>query len=103
MTDISLLSCDAFASLVGSALAFTAEDGSTFEATLDAASERPRSTPKGAPRTAFSLLFTAPAAIDHGHYTVTHPDLGPIGPLYVARVIPAVLGQEEAALEICFG
>lgn len=105
MTDIACLSCDRFHPLVGADIALVDDAGAVvLTAKLRSATEHLRATAPDAPRTAFSLVLTAPepCAVTGGHLRLAHTQLGIIGPVNIVRVFPGRLDTREAAFEICF-
>lgn len=105
MTDIAALSCDRFHPLVGADIALVDDAGTVvLAATLASATEHPRSTAPDAPRTAFSLVLTAPepCAVTGGHYRLAHASFGILGPVNIVRVFPGRLDTSKATFEIAF-
>lgn len=104
MTDLSEIACGAFSPLIGAELVLEREDGSTLVTKVASATEYPKSTPPDARRTAFSVILHAPETCTdgEGNYTLVHPDLGRVGPVFVVRIHPAAIAPTEASFQIAF-
>jgi hypothetical protein len=104
---LDTLRASAFTEQLGASFTLESAELSAIPLTLASCIEHPRATIRGAPRTAFCLIFEraadgAPRA--GGLFTLVHPALGRIGPLYVERVLPggSAVGRNSAAFQIVF-
>ncbi len=104
MTDLSTLTLAAFTPWVGTAVTLQDAAGDTLAVTLDKAVANPASSPRGAPRTAFSLILSAagPSPFTSGHCLLSHPGFGTVGPVQVARIIGGSLDQTQAVFQVVF-
>ncbi|CAO3437982.1 DUF6916 family protein [Azospirillum doebereinerae] len=100
--DLNTLSADAFAPHLNQTFRLLAPDDQSLiaEAELTKLTEHPEFTPRWAKRTGFSALFETFGAGDLHNIQclIDHPTLGPLGPLYLVRVIPRDL--DRACLEL---
>ncbi|SEP08374.1 hypothetical protein SAMN04487843_106269 [Methylobacterium sp. ap11] len=101
---LDTLSAGVFAPLVGKAFGLHGPDGHGLAVTLAHCDEHPRATMPGSARTAFSLTFVGPAdeASPGGECVLSHPSLGTVGPLYLARVMPIGFPPGSAVYEAVF-
>lgn len=106
MTDLRTLSAADFAPHLNSVFTLVSDEGLEIAAPLLVCTEHPRNTMRGAVRTAFDLILECPAeGVPHFNgapFTVTHPVMGSIGPVYVERVAPAASGPDVARFQIVF-
>ncbi|MCG5239454.1 DUF6916 family protein [Azospirillum doebereinerae] len=106
MTDLRSLSSADFTPHLNSVFTLVSEEGLEIAATLVVSTEYPRNTMRGAARTAFDLILECPAdGVPHfngASFTITHPVMGSVGPLYVERVVSAASGPDVARFQIIF-
>lgn len=106
MTDLRTLSVADFAPHLNTVFTMVAEEGVEIAVTLTSCQENPRNTMRGTLRTAFDLQLECPAeGVPHfngASFTVTHPVIGSIGPVYVERVLSASSGPAVARFQIIF-
>ncbi len=106
MTDLRTLSAADFAPHLNSVFTLVSEEGLEITATLLVCTEHPRNTMRGAVRTAFDLILECPAeGLPHfngASFTVAHPMMGSIGPVYVERIASAASGPDVARFQIIF-
>lgn len=93
-----------FAPLQGQTVTLRGTDGVDLTGTLTLVSEHPRATPKGAGRTAFSLLIEVPAPCEFldGHCQILHPDLADFPPVHACRIINPDITSRAAVIQIVF-
>lgn len=103
---LDTVSAAAFADLLGQGFALRGPGGQDLAVTLASCRESLRATMMGSPRTAFSLVFSCPAAaagsFPGGDCVLTHPALGTIGPLYLERILPTGVPPNSAAYQASF-
>lgn len=106
MTDLRTLSAADFAPHLNSVFTLVSEEGLEIAVTLTSCQENPRNTMRGTLRTAFDLILECPVeGVPHfngASFTVTHPVMGSVGPVYVERVISAAAGPSVARFQIIF-
>lgn len=104
MSDLKSLCCDQFSPLTGSNLVMTDAEGAALEVTVQGTTIHPHGSVRGAIRQSFSVFMRAPepCAWGSGHYTLTHPELGAIGPVYVVRIVSDEPPGVAAAFQLGF-
>ncbi|MBK1840761.1 hypothetical protein JHL17_25485 [Azospirillum sp. YIM B02556] len=106
MTELRTLSSADFTPHLNSVFTLVSEEGLEIAATLVVSTEYPRNTMRGAARTAFDLILECPVdGVPHfngASFTITHPVMGSVGPLYVERVASAASGPDVARFQIIF-
>ncbi len=106
MTELRALSAAAFTPHLNSIFTMVSEEGLEIAATLVTCTESPRGTMRGSLRTAFDLILDCPAEgvpyFNGAPFTITHPVMGSIGPLYVERIVSASAGFAVARFQIIF-
>lgn len=109
MADFSALGLDEinsglFSPLIGSDLILEGEAGDSLTVTVTKVVEAPHATPRDAKRIGFSAILTAPLPCDSvgGRYVVTHPSLGRIGPVMVARIHSGEITPSAALFQLVF-
>jgi len=106
VTDLRTLSAADFVPHLNSVFTLVSEEGLEIVVTLLVCTEHPRNTMRGSLRTAFDLILEGPAeGVPHfngASFTVTHPVMGSVGPLYVERIASAASGPDVARFQIIF-
>lgn len=106
MSNLRTLSSADFAPHLNTIFTLVSEEGLEIAATLVSCTEYPRNTMRGAVRTAFDLILERPVEgvpyFNGASFTITHPVMGSIGPLYVERVASAAAGSDVARFQIIF-
>ena len=101
---VETLSAALFGPFVGTPFVLRGADGTTWPVSLARCDETPRATMPGSPRTAFSLELACPAEpappFADGLFVLSQADLGEIGPLYVARILPTGYAPGTAVFQI---
>ncbi|MBP2230995.1 hypothetical protein J2847_004306 [Azospirillum agricola] len=104
--ELHLLSAAVFAPHLNTVFTMVSEDGLEIAATLTDCQERPRSTMRGSPRTAFDLVLECPAEglpfFNGAAFTLRHPVVGSLGPLHVERILTAPADAGTACFQIIF-
>ena len=102
--DIATLTSEPFKTLVDQEVTMEAVDGRAVTARLTKVEELPRSTPPDAPRTSFHLILKVPEPCPFatGYFTLSHPDLGHLGPLHKERIFPGSMNSPLACFEVTF-
>jgi len=90
--DTATLTVEAFAPYVGEPFDAVGAGGAAVPLVLERAVPTPQFTLPGAPRTAFSLLFSGPLDGPHldgmGAYILRHAAAGEFPPLSLNRIVP---------------
>lgn len=106
MSDLRALSAAVFAPHLNSVFTMVSEEGLEIAATLVVCTEHPRNTMRGSVRTAFDLQLECPVEeVPHFNgapFTITHPVVGSVGPVYVERIHSAASGSTVARFQIIF-
>lgn len=106
MSDLRALSATVFAPHLDTVFTMVSEEGLEIQATLAACTEHPRGTMRGTLRTAFDLVLQCPAEgaphFNGAHFTISHPAIEAIGPVYVERINPASAGPGTAVFQVIF-
>lgn len=108
LTDLGKLTAETFRPFVGGTVSVRAEgdDLPDIHMVVETVSELPEATMPNSPRTAFTVVLTAP---DDGrlpaslHASVRPPEGEPLGPLALQRTVPREMRDQPTAwFQMCF-